>query len=291
MIIKTESLEGLALDYAMAISKGYAVGELKGHPGVLCLGKNGACQSLLSGGDALLALRYGYYKPSTDWNQGGPILEAMYKRGLSLERVGTENFGYRAAYAIDGVDDNYLYGITPLQVAMKCFVIEKLGLKMDIPDRLITSNMLINESTPAEDHKISETDYVMIDRVMFLKAESVQYTENPESKNLVLFKAQNIEDQYFNLGGASFMDSDDEYYADDVIAVKGDIYYSSDIKDIDKPFRILNMEIVNIDHYPELIQNITEDEKFIPTTVFEVNEMAKDLDKKLGVYKSPSRRP
>jgi Protein of unknown function (DUF2591) len=100
MKIKTSELTGAALDWAVAsyADKHVTIGDI--------------C--------------WGNYSPSTDWAQGGPIIEMHISRLEDLSDDGWEacGFGFVA------------YGPTPLIAAMRCFVASKLGDEVEIPDEL-----------------------------------------------------------------------------------------------------------------------------------------------------------
>ena len=66
------------------------------------------------------------YKPSTDWAQGGPIIE---REGLTL----THQAGQ---WAVQTDNDLFAYGPTPLVAAMRCYVASKLGDEVDVPEEL-----------------------------------------------------------------------------------------------------------------------------------------------------------
>jgi hypothetical protein len=76
------------------------------------------------------------YKPSTDWSQGGPIIE---REMIKLE--------YRDAawsalmvYENDDTEDVFAseeFGPTPLIAAMRCYVASKLGDDINIPEELL----------------------------------------------------------------------------------------------------------------------------------------------------------
>jgi hypothetical protein len=66
------------------------------------------------------------YKPSTDWAQGGAIIE---REGLTL----THQAGQWAAQTDN---DLFAYGPTPLIAAMRCYVASKLGDTVDVPAEL-----------------------------------------------------------------------------------------------------------------------------------------------------------
>jgi hypothetical protein len=70
-----------------------------------------------------------YWQPSTDWAQGGPIIErekiAVWHRG--------DEWPWRAQQS----DTSHLKGgTTPLIAAMRCYVASKLGDTVDIPEEL-----------------------------------------------------------------------------------------------------------------------------------------------------------
>ena len=69
---------------------------------------------------------------STNWAQGGPIIEQEGIGTWPSVREGNEGqWGARMA-------DTYIaYGPTPLIAAMRCFVASKLGDVVSIPDELI----------------------------------------------------------------------------------------------------------------------------------------------------------
>jgi predicted RNA-binding Zn-ribbon protein involved in translation (DUF1610 family) len=82
------------------------------------------------------------FDPSTDWSQGGPIIE----RELIEVQVWHNPLGWRACtnkdlkYTeegdyIDGSDFG-MFGPTPLIAAMRCFVVAKLGEEIEVPEEL-----------------------------------------------------------------------------------------------------------------------------------------------------------
>ena len=93
--MKTNELTGAALDWAVQIAEGYV------QPDPIDFARN--C-----------------FKPSTDWSQGGPIIE---REGLILDQWAR----WRSSNS---------YGTTPLIAAMRCYVASKLGDEIDIPKEL-----------------------------------------------------------------------------------------------------------------------------------------------------------
>ena len=109
--MKTSELTGAALDWAVA----------------KCGFVQGTARSLIAS----------EVKPySTDWAQGGPIIEL---EGIELRYWGLHSVPWKAS--IDGDTDAGVvlyeeHGTTPLIAAMRCFVASKLGDNIDIPKEL-----------------------------------------------------------------------------------------------------------------------------------------------------------
>lgn len=119
MLIKTSTLTGPALDWAVCVAAGWAPTI---RPAIECdnelvtpvfLGDNEQC-------------------PSTDWAQGGPIIE---RQGLHLRKSGCE---WQCDYWNNSIlNFDTRYGPTPLIAAMRCYVASKLGDTVEVPDELI----------------------------------------------------------------------------------------------------------------------------------------------------------
>lgn len=90
----------------------------------------------------------GPYTPSTDWAQGGPIIE---REGIELFRYEAPGKAVyknpdadEADLVLDHVEPSQwrwmagdkLVGPTPLIAAMRCYVASKLGEEVDVPDEL-----------------------------------------------------------------------------------------------------------------------------------------------------------
>ena len=112
--MKTAELTGAALDWAVA----------------KCEGKNGVLHDDGITRCIVIASESGVYKgtwkPSTNWAQGGPIIER--------EKIGLLPSG-NAYYERDG-GTQYSYGDTSLIAAMRCYVALKLGDNVEIPEEL-----------------------------------------------------------------------------------------------------------------------------------------------------------
>jgi hypothetical protein len=111
MKIKTNELTGAALDWAVAKCEG-------GHIGV----DNNGVFFDAHDGDGFTS-----FEPSTDWSQGGPIIE---REMLTVGWVG-ETWA-----AVVGLVEYKQIGPTPLIAAMRCYVANKLGDEVDVPEEL-----------------------------------------------------------------------------------------------------------------------------------------------------------
>jgi hypothetical protein len=121
MIVKTAELTGVALDWVVA--KTFKPGSYW------------ESQEFLD-----------YFHPSTDWSQGGPIIEREHLTLRALWENGKpRQIGLLEAWRCDlDFKDGVMtlgkileYGETPLIAAMRCYVASKLGDEVDIPDFLV----------------------------------------------------------------------------------------------------------------------------------------------------------
>ena len=108
--MKTNELTGAALDWAVAKCEGYT----------------GVALQERTGTD--------WYSPSTDWAQGGPIIE---REGILVAR----NNGFLWVASTQPYEDverpmEFQFGDTPLIAAMRCYVMSKLGDEVEIPGEL-----------------------------------------------------------------------------------------------------------------------------------------------------------
>jgi len=107
--MKTSELTGHALDWAVAMCEG--------------IDHDTAAMNIMFGDD-----NDWFLAPSTDWAQGGPIIE---REGIELL---CESLGFRwVAMPQKGPEWR---GPTPLIAAMRCYVASKLGDEVDVPELL-----------------------------------------------------------------------------------------------------------------------------------------------------------
>ena len=107
--MKTSELTGHALDWAVAMCEG--------------IDHDTAALNIMFGDD-----NDWFLAPSTDWAQGGPIIE---REGIELL---CESLGFRwVAMPQKGPEWR---GSTPLIAAMRCYVASKLGDEVDVPELL-----------------------------------------------------------------------------------------------------------------------------------------------------------
>lgn len=119
MKVKTSELSGAQLDRAVAHIQGYA----EGPNGSFWITEDDCVD----------------FKPSTDWAQGGPIIESFV---ISVAADTADWFMEKVWFAsVDDilVDPDEAIGVrgpTPLIAAMRCFVARKLGDEVEVPDEL-----------------------------------------------------------------------------------------------------------------------------------------------------------
>lgn len=112
--MKTSELTGAALDWAVAKA----------------MGGNDAPGSFLDG--VVPHPDYLKFYPSTNWSQGGPIIEQ--------KRIGIKPIyqGYDVLHwsAVQELGEGRRTGPTPLIAAMRCYVASKLGDEVEVPDEM-----------------------------------------------------------------------------------------------------------------------------------------------------------
>lgn len=74
------------------------------------------------------------WNPSTDWAQGGPIIEREWINVIKHED-GTHWIAADERWKLD--DGHPEVGPTPLIAAMRCYVASKLGDEVDVPKELL----------------------------------------------------------------------------------------------------------------------------------------------------------
>lgn len=113
--VKTSELQGAALDWAVAKVEGL-------------LDKWGVCAPV-------------GFKPSTDWAQGGPIIErelvAIDQHWLNLTAEHPGSWEWSASIVGEDPIQTWINGPTPLIAAMRCYVASKLGDVVSIPEELL----------------------------------------------------------------------------------------------------------------------------------------------------------
>jgi len=112
--MKVSELEGIALDWAVAKCEG-----------LLCFGyRTDGERFAVKNGDSGID----GFMPSTDWAEGGPIIE---REELSrLKCYGTNQWECNNGPI-------FCEGPTPLIAAMRCYVASKLGEEIDVPEALL----------------------------------------------------------------------------------------------------------------------------------------------------------
>lgn len=145
MKIETAELKGAALDWAVAKCEGWL---------------DDCCSWLYEA--TLSEVEDGSYKPSTDWSQGGEIIQrekitiVCAEGDYNPKKSGTPDcydtywvadkgrLTTSTVYGSQGddfgnffqVDCNAISGSTPLIAAMRCYVLSRLGEEVEVPDEL-----------------------------------------------------------------------------------------------------------------------------------------------------------
>lgn len=130
MKIKVSELTGPALDWAVAkcanvaveVSKIHQYGKPTGET-LLILPNSGCCM----GNDT--------YSPSTDWSQGGPILDKGFIELNTTDLANNEL--WEGMLPGQGEGSTFAFGPTRLVAAMRCYAASILGDEVDIPEELI----------------------------------------------------------------------------------------------------------------------------------------------------------
>lgn len=71
------------------------------------------------------------FRPSTDWAQGGPIIE---RERITVDYCNSDTS--ESIWSACSVGWTYYFGPTPLIAAMRCYVVSKLGDNVDIPKEM-----------------------------------------------------------------------------------------------------------------------------------------------------------
>lgn len=147
MKVKTSELIGTVLDWAVATCEGWSEWEFdedEGYAARSPAGEHGW-------------LKLSAFAFSTDWSQGGPIIE---REGITVIRCdndyGTDERGFCNSVPIpvwcattghhtiyesrEGKEiytDALDYGPSPLIAAMRCYVAAKLGEEVEVPEELL----------------------------------------------------------------------------------------------------------------------------------------------------------
>lgn len=126
MKIKTKTLSGIALDWAVAQCEGKVEQGVYGTPELLESGLHlHYCDVLLSHP----------YSPSTDWAEGGPIVQRERMEVMPCMDVLVEK--WIATHCLRQSKWTQECGPTPLIAVMRAFCCSKLGDEVDIPDELL----------------------------------------------------------------------------------------------------------------------------------------------------------
>ena len=113
--MKTSELTGAALDWAVAKCEGVELFPPKMYGGANVPTNNSA----------------DFYEPSSNWAQGGPIIEREIAK---IERF--SDALWEATAFTKNAQDFVQSGPTPLIAAMRCYVASKMGDDIELPEEL-----------------------------------------------------------------------------------------------------------------------------------------------------------
>jgi hypothetical protein len=117
---------GPALDWLVAV----AANDLQEDGGQVFLKRGRLYWTGEDGGEALR------YSPSTDWSQGGPIIDRLMDTCHFFILENDKGHGHHCALSITPHDNHHGTGKTPLIAAMRCYVTSELGEEVEVPDEL-----------------------------------------------------------------------------------------------------------------------------------------------------------
>jgi len=121
--MQTPELAGVALDWAVAQAQGLDYEVVDGTV------VTGAKRYEANSANDYYGCEFDeVYSPSTDWAQGGPIIEREY--------MYLEYSGIWRAYCTQNGNSFLSVGSTPLIAAMCCYVASKLGDEVELPEEL-----------------------------------------------------------------------------------------------------------------------------------------------------------
>lgn len=129
--IKTAEATGAALDWLVAKAEGT-------HVETRITGRlNTGCRFGLFFNQRWVGSyeRWDEYCPSTDWSQGGPIIER--EKISTMHRDWSEAQAWLAMYGdVSDEENTGLTGPTPLIAVMRCYVASRFGDEAEVPDEL-----------------------------------------------------------------------------------------------------------------------------------------------------------
>ncbi|WP_432755327.1 DUF2591 domain-containing protein [Pseudomonas sp. WMBT8] len=124
--VKTKDLSGVALDWAVAKAEGVAVVTDPNSP---------SCRQMVEDAEAING--WYCYSPSTDWSQGGPLIE---KHAVTLTPFAISFGGSPSYWLVQPWDQNCfpVCGSTPLIAACRAIAASVLGDTVKVPKELLS---------------------------------------------------------------------------------------------------------------------------------------------------------
>lgn len=140
MKVKVSELQGAALDWAVAACLNAQFSEARVIK--VCRRETTTPAWIERENGVGTAPSYHRFPPSTDWDQGGPIIEReaiCIVQGFYRQKQNDDARAYVCrvdSHTPTGASTIEARGSTPLVAAMRCYVASKMGDEIEIPDEL-----------------------------------------------------------------------------------------------------------------------------------------------------------
>ena len=132
--MKTSELTGKALEWAVAKCEGRLGSDRVYISNTCTIAEGKLPEGVITAPESVYDIDVGCLRYSTDWAQGGPIIEREKLHLSEFEGHWTADWYAPKDSKKDGAS---LGGSTPLIAAMRCYVASKLGYDVEIPKELL----------------------------------------------------------------------------------------------------------------------------------------------------------
>lgn len=139
--VNVSELEGAALDWAVAqiddrdvydLDWRWVDGEMLGF-GTIANSQEFVCFRI---GEPVVFGTIPMYSPSTDWSQGGPLIE-KYRAWMDTDIQHGDPEDAEWSGMCEALEGRQMFGTTPLIAAMRAIVAAEIGETVDVPKELL----------------------------------------------------------------------------------------------------------------------------------------------------------